>query len=415
MTLDRLSHLAASLGLIAMTACSCPPSRLLGNPEEPYPLAGKPQPGQIVHLPTGTTLTREQMLSAVTDARIVYVGETHDNPASHRLELAVLKSMAARYPGRVALGMEMFTPAQQPVLDRWVAGRLSEKEFLRQSRWYSTWRYNFAYYRALLDFARQEKIPVVGLNAERSMVRAVSRSPLDKLPAAERAKLPEMNLNDPYQKGLVAAIFKGHVHGKKELASFVRVQTLWDETMAANVARYLQSDAGRDRHLVVLAGGDHIRYGFGIPRRAYRRLPVSYVLVGSREIDIPAALQNRLMDVTLPQFPMPPYDYLQYTRYEELSPKPVHLGVLLAEKKGEVRLAGVLPGSAAAAAGLQKGDVLLSMDGEPVHEEFDVIYAVQQKKPGDHSTLVVERDGKRLEVPVTFRETEKKEHGAPRK
>ena len=33
------------------------------------------------------------------DARIIYVGETHDNPAAHRLELQILKAVAERYPG----------------------------------------------------------------------------------------------------------------------------------------------------------------------------------------------------------------------------------------------------------------------------------------------------------------------------
>ena len=76
------------------------------------------------------------MLAAASDARIVYVGETHDNPASHRQELAVLQALDRRYPGGAALGMEMFTPAQQEVLDRWSAGELTEKEFLKTVRVY---------------------------------------------------------------------------------------------------------------------------------------------------------------------------------------------------------------------------------------------------------------------------------------
>ena len=94
------------------------------------------QIGEFAHLPTGTFVTEEELLAAVRDVRVVFVGETHDNPASHRIELLVLQTLAERWPGQVSLGMEMFNRGQQPVLDRWVAGLLSEKEFLKEVDWY---------------------------------------------------------------------------------------------------------------------------------------------------------------------------------------------------------------------------------------------------------------------------------------
>ena len=67
------------------------------------------------------------MLSSLIGYPLVYVGELHDNPASHRLQVEILKAMQASHPGKVALGMEMFNNEQQVALDRWVAGELSEK------------------------------------------------------------------------------------------------------------------------------------------------------------------------------------------------------------------------------------------------------------------------------------------------
>ncbi|HWI40236.1 MAG TPA: ChaN family lipoprotein, partial [Verrucomicrobiae bacterium] len=95
--------LCRSLLLVAaistLTACSHSGSRLAGNPENPYPLHAPPKIGDIVHLPTGRLVTPAQMLAVAADARIVYVGETHDNPASHRLELQLLQGLAERHPG----------------------------------------------------------------------------------------------------------------------------------------------------------------------------------------------------------------------------------------------------------------------------------------------------------------------------
>ncbi len=265
---------------------------------------------------------------------------------------------------------------------------------------------DFDYYRDLLVFARDQRIPVIGLNAEKSLVKAVGEKPLAELTPQEREALPEMDFSDPYQKALVESIYGGHAHGGN-LEGFLRVQTLWDETMAASVARYLQGHEGD--HMVVLAGGNHIRFGFGIPRRVFRRLPTSYVLVGSQEIDIPESMQDRLMDVVEPQFPMVPYDFLAYTRYEELARPPVRLGVSLEEKEGgKIEVEAVTPGSVAEQVGIRKGDRILAVDGTPVSEAFDVVYAVRQKHPGDRMKLQIERDGRTIMIETVFPPSEKK-------
>jgi len=401
-----------SLLLLAVSGCAPPP---LGNPQLPYPGLRPPEVGEILHLATGVSVSEGEMLAVLGDARIVYVGETHDNPASHRLELAVLQEMARRHPGNIALGMEMFTPSQQGVLDDWVAGRLDEKAFLKRVRWFEAWGMDFDYYRNLLDFARREKIPLLGLNAEKSLVSAVKEKGLAGLSDKERQLLPEMDLEEPYQRAQTTAIFGGHDQGGRHLERFLQIQTLWDETMAANIAAYLAGPAGSGKRLVVVAGGNHVRYGFGIPRRVFRRLPTSYALVGTREILIPEEKQESLMDVETPDFPMRPYDFILYCAYESLEKKEVKLGVLLGTDAGRVTVEAVVPESNAAAAGLQKGDLLLAIDGEAIGDSFDLIFAVKQKRPGDTGTLRIERAGKEEMAEVLFHESRSMgSHGQPK-
>jgi uncharacterized iron-regulated protein len=395
----RLLLLAFALPLAA--ACAPAQVKTAANPEAPYPPPRPPVVGDILHLPTGYYVSEEEMLRVATDARLVYVGETHDNPASHRLELTLLQAMAERYPDGVALGMEMFTPEQQEVLDRWVRGELAEKEFLKQSRWQEQWRMDFDYYKPLLEFARERNIPVIGLNAPKSLVRAAARTALGEL-GPDVPRLPEIDLDDPYHDALVKAMFSGHSHGNAGPAGFHRVQTLWDETMAENIVRFLQSPPGQNRRMVVVAGGNHVRHGFGIPRRVFRRLPTSSVRIGSKELVIPEDKRDQLMAVEVPEFPMPPYDFLVFTVYEDLARPGVKLGVLLEESAGKVRVKTVLPGSAAETAGLREGDVLLAIDGVLVAESLDLIYEVKQKRPGERSVLQIEREGAGQTVNVTF-------------
>lgn len=399
-----MTRLLSALCLSCLVGCSvCPAPG--GNPELPYPPSRAPAVGDILHLPTGYFVSEAQMLTAAADAQIVYIGETHDNPAAHRLEVAVLTALAARHPGNLALGMEMLTPAQQPILDRWSAGELSEKEFLKTVRWQDSWGFDFDYYRELFLIARDRRIPIVGLNAEKSLVRAVGKTEFAALSAEQQAQLPEIDPDDPYHAALAASIFDGHAKGGRMVDGFKRVQLLWDETMAQNIARYLASPQGEGKHLLVIAGGNHIRNGFGIPRRVFRRLPSSYLLIGSREIEIPTDKQDRLMDVDIPGFPMVPFDYLLHTAYEDLGKEKVRLGVVLEEVEGAVRIKEIMAGSNGEQAGLLEGDIIRSIDGEPVAESFDLVYAVQQKRAGDSATLQITRGGQSQAVAVTFAAT----------
>jgi len=381
-----------SIGLLLptllLTACSI--VKPLGNPEMPYPPTHEPIIGDLFHVPTGSYLTQSQFYTLTSEARIVYLGESHDNPAAHRLQAGVIAYLAKRYPGRLAIGMEMFTPAQQPALDAWVAGNLTEKAFLKQSHWYTTWHMDFAYYRPILKLAHDLQIPVVGLNASKALAKAIGRNPPEKLSPEQRQQIPELDMSDPYQRALVAAIYGGHSAGSARHDGFQRVQTLWDETMASNIVKYLQSTAGENMRMVVIAGGNHVRNGFGIPKRVFRRLPTSSLLVGDNPIVVDGKRKDQLMNVNIPKFPMPAFDVIAYTKYESLPPA-VKLGVLLQDKHGQVGIEKITPNSNADRAGLLAGDVISAVDGEPVREVFDLVYALQQKKPGTSIRLEFQR------------------------
>jgi len=268
---------------------------------------------------------------------------------------------------------------------------------------------NYAYYSEILDYARTQGIPVVALNVPRDLVKTVSAGGFDALGEEDRALLPEFDSQDPYQRAMAAAMFAGHGQGDSILDSFIRIQTLWDEAMAANIARHL-GEQGTARRMMVMAGGNHVRYGFGIPRRAYRRLPVSYVLVGSTELVVPEDKRAEMMNVDMPNFPMVPYDYLLMAEYESLPGERVKLGVRMQEQENGVVIEEVIPGSAAEEAGALAGDLIVSLGGAAVEDNFDLIYEVQQRSSGDRAILVVERDGERLELEIDFKSLPKPEH-----
>ncbi|MPQ98198.1 PDZ domain-containing protein [Modestobacter sp. I12A-02628] len=62
----------------------------------------------------------------------------------------------------------------------------------------------------------------------------------------------------------------------------------------------------------------------------------------------------------------------------------------------------VSAGGAAAEAGIQPGDVITSVDGEPVTSSIELTAAVRSAEPGAKVTLTVQRDGNTRQVDVTL-------------
>lgn len=380
----------------------CAAQRPSLNIESPYRDLSTLHKGEIVHLATGRLLTEPELFAYLAPYAVVYVGETHDNVEAHAVELAVLKAQAERHPGSVALGLEMLRRPSQAEVDSYIRGELGEKEF--QKLWGENWGpRSFPYYQDILHYAREHRIPVLALNAGNELKNAVRDRGFEDLPPEMAARAPERDLSDPYYRAFVQGMFEGHVQGSDQVDAFYRVQVLWDETMAQTAAEYLASREGRGKHLLIFAGGNHVRYGFGIPRRLFRRLPLPYVILEPHIVEMPEEKQEQMMDVELPQFPMRPADVYWAVGYEDLEKDRVMLGVQIEPaQEGGVRVVGVMPGGPAADAGMEAGDVIVAADGVPVKEVFDLTYQVGLHRPGEEGSVEVERKGEHLTLRVSY-------------
>lgn len=377
------------VSLICMST-ACAPVVTPLSISEPYPPATEPAIGAIQHLPTGTLLSLEQMITGIRGNRLIYIGETHDNPASHRLQLDIIQDLNAKGDQPIAVGMEMFNPNQQSVLDAWIRGNLNEKEFIQQSNWYKSWRIDYAYYRDLLNTLRELNIPIVALNISRQ----------DKM-AAMSGNTPLPTDIDPYYRQTMLAYFDGHSHGSANPDSFIQIQSLWDDTMAQSIVTFLQHPEHLNHQMIVLAGDNHIRHGYGIPRRVFQQLPFAYTLIGNKDLEVDESKKDKYMDVVLPEIPLPAYHYLAYTRYEA-GPVRQQLGIMLEEDDGAVIIKEVISESIAEHYNLQTGDIITAIDGTAVTTPFDVIYAVSQCQATDSLLLSLQRAGEMKTVTIQF-------------
>lgn len=395
----RLAIVAGAVALTAAAGCAGPrvPAGTVGF--TPYPLAAPPQAGEIYHVPTGIRMDFDSAMDMIAAAKVVYVGEMHVNVQAHEVQRRIIAELERRFPGKVAVGMEMFREPQQESLDRWTRGELTEVEFLRESRWFDNWGGEFGNYRGILELARDRKIDVVALNPSKELQKAFAAS--ETLPPELEGKVPETDFSDPFQRALLEAVFKGHDIGPKVFDRFFRTQIIWEETMAARVVDYLESPAGEGKRMVVIAGGFHVRHGLGVPRKVLRRRSWPYAIVLPVEVAIPEEKRAELVmeNVEPPEIPLLPGDFVFMVDYEDLAGTRVRLGVMLAsDEQGRVKVEKVVDGSPAAAAGILAGDRFVSFDGEAVKEPGDVVAAVSVKKPGDTARIVLERDGAEVVV-----------------
>ena len=70
--------------------------------------------------------------------------------------------------------------------------------------------------------------------------------------------------------------------------------------------------------------------------------------------------------------------------------------------KPGVLLDGVAPGSPAAAAGLEKGDRIVAIDGVEVRSVQEFAYVLQDARPGQKARITIERAGKKLSLTATY-------------
>jgi hypothetical protein len=73
--------------------------------------------------------------------------------------------------------------------------------------------------------------------------------------------------------------------------------------------------------------------------------------------------------------------------------------------KSGVLLGGVRPGGAAERAGLKRGDLLVRLGRHEIASIEDFMYVLNASKPGETTKATVIRDGKKLELDVTFQES----------
>jgi uncharacterized iron-regulated protein len=214
-------------------------------------------------------LTLADIAPQLIDKRIVLVGEHHPDASHHRAQLRVIQALAAA-GGRVAVGLEMFRKDSQAALDRWSRGEMSTDEFKKV--YAENWNYPWEAYEMIFEYARAERLPMIGLNVPPGVTRQVARGGFQSLSAEQRGLLSDVtcSIDEDYMRYIRSA-YGAHSHGTVNFTYFCEAQMVWDAAMAARSLDYLESNP--EATVVILTGVGHAQKG-AVPRQVRLRSAV---------------------------------------------------------------------------------------------------------------------------------------------
>jgi uncharacterized iron-regulated protein len=223
--------------------------------------------------------TWPEMINRLSLADVVFAGEFHDDPQTHKAERLLLESLHTLWRDKLSLAMEMFGRDGQTGLNDYLAGKIDEEGFRKAVR---LWPNYASDYRPMIEFARDKKIPVHGSNAPGPIVKRVGKEGLakvtDSLTATERpwiAATVSTPRGDVYDKRFAAVMGGGHGGAGRGMAPdmvrrFYEAQCVRDDTMAETVTRLLESG----RKVLHINGSFHSDAGLGTAQRVLWRRPL---------------------------------------------------------------------------------------------------------------------------------------------
>jgi uncharacterized iron-regulated protein len=233
-------------------------------------LAGMMLRNDVFRISDKNIITFNDMMEDLKKADIIFIGEVHDIPEHHRMELEIIRAFQeSRTP--LAIGLEMFRNDSQKDLDSWVRGASSLAQFLPV--YYDNWQRPWPEYRDIFTYAREHRIPLIGLNIPDALSETVARHGFASLDANQKKQLPpgiSCDADPAYREFIRKAYADHHQVPDKKFLYFCEAQLVWDKAMAWRLIEYLKQDPGRT--VVVLAGVGHA-WKRGIPGQVARQSP----------------------------------------------------------------------------------------------------------------------------------------------
>lgn len=228
----------------------------------------------IYSVKKGKIVKPKDIVREFEDYDVLFFGEEHDDSIGHRLERLLFELTHRKFGDVATLSLEMFDRDVQYIVDEYLQGKITERYFNKDSR---QWK-NYADYKPMVEYAKENKLHIICANAPFRYVRIAGRQGQEALMKLfDRAKeamapLPYKMASGDYAARLdtlmshsVSTDSTGTSKAAKPAYDMKPGQSLWDATMAYSVYEYKK--ARPDAKILHLNGRFHTAEYFGIIQR----------------------------------------------------------------------------------------------------------------------------------------------------
>jgi uncharacterized iron-regulated protein len=331
---------------------------------------------QIIQTDTGKVVTLEDIVNQNPDTDVFIIGEAHDNYQCHTWQRDFIETLYKKYP-KIIVGFEFFWRDDNPILEQWRKGQISEDEVIKKTGWYERGAQHFGYTRLVMDIIKKYQVKTIGLNVPRSILHTVSRKGFDELSAEEKKLFPTLNIPNPEHEYFIKSIF-GTFAAQVPMwfTNIYAAQKCWDVVMAESMHEFLVKQEYNGYKGVIIAGSNHVAYKLGIPFRYQKAAPKAKITTivpvlmpeektGEEEEEEEAHPMMKMMGDSLKPAAI-------FTRgiadYVFAAQQPLHhyfpvIGFSLAEKNGKFMVTRVKKKSIAEKNGINKEDQITAVDG----------------------------------------------------
>lgn len=286
MIVDRRAILCVLLAWLTIFAgCGVFPREWQARYGRQHPLVGR-----IFDVNAGRFVDRPELLTLLSAAEFVLLGERHDHPDHHRLQAEIVRELIA-VGRRPAIAFEVFDIEDGPAIERHLRDHAGDADGIaRVVKWQDSGWSPWKFYRPIVEEAVAAGLPVVATNLSREKVREIagvaseaafensvpaSEATLTSLRASEVGrKILQLGLDRPIdpadEEAIADSIRATHCGHAPEagLPGMILAQRARDAQMAETLAGSADEDG-----MVLIAGTAHVRLDRAAPYYLRLRLP----------------------------------------------------------------------------------------------------------------------------------------------
>ena len=271
---------------------------------------------KIIH-PDGSHLSSKQLTEHLLQAEVIYLGEIHDNPDHHKVQLELLQALIAAGKKPV-IGFEFFSREQTSWLLNYVSGSKSSlrhrkpgnaEKMLRQRLGWQE-REDWKYYFPMLALAKKEGLSVFGADIDTGIRSRMSRAGIDNMMSIETTGLPATFASDSSenQKLILQDLQAGHCNMASEewVQKLYQTMSIRNAFMAQSI-QMMRNDSATDQPVVMILGRGHVDYNAGV------KVQLHFLDKSIRQLNI-GLYENEIVNENSPMNDLNRHDLLILTR-----------------------------------------------------------------------------------------------------